>query len=311
MTETTGDVAEEFAGDERPTPPKWQTIEEIGSRPEYDEGLQPITTGFLSLDAPLNGGFRPESTYVMSGRTATGKTTLALNMTRRIALSGHPVLLFKLEESPTEAVWRIHAAASGVPLAVLLDGKRSADPQDRVRLDDAWDLIRTLVIRVSADRKLAAMEEISKAHVESNGGVIIVDQLSLIDVPNTQVGFERATIITNTLRLLARDLRVPIVIVAQVNRNAAKGKDELTCNDLRDSGCIENDASAVILIDRIKEPTGPQYGGPLLRYMQILIDKNRYGPRTDPKMPIELAWWPESARVEDPTEVSLNDSTAA
>ncbi len=78
--------------------PPWQTIPEIGERASYREGLVPITTGFKTLDTPLRGGFRPESTHVIAGRTSTGRSTIALNFARRVALSGHSVLLFKLEE---------------------------------------------------------------------------------------------------------------------------------------------------------------------------------------------------------------------
>lgn len=102
--------------------PPWRTIAEIGALPEYDQGLPVITTGYTVLDRVLGGGFRIESTYILAGRTGTSKSTLALNIARRVAASQYPVLVMKLEESATEAVYRLHAAAARVPFLTLLNG---------------------------------------------------------------------------------------------------------------------------------------------------------------------------------------------
>ena len=89
-------------------------------------------------------------------------------------------------------------------------------------------------------------------------------------------------------------------------RPAAKAKDHLSIHDLRDSGCIENDAAAVILVDRVRRQDGPIYSGSeLVRYLQILIGKNRYGVTTDPEQPLELAWWPRTCRIEDPARTPV------
>ena len=100
--------------------------------------------------------------------------------------------------------------------------------------------------------------------------------------------------------LLAADLHVPIVVVCQINRLAARSREHLSVNDLRDSGAIENDAAGVILIDRIREPDGPSWSASApVRYLDIIIGKNRYGPTTDPKKPLTLVWWPSLCRIED------------
>jgi len=280
--------------------PPWRTVAEIGARPDYANGLPTITTGFASLDHILQGGFRKESTYALAGRTGTSKSTLAMNVARKVALSGHTVLIFKLEESAREAVYRMHAAAAQVSLDLLLGGPRRLNPQTHEKLTDGWSLISKLPVRISDQRDLDAMSRISAEHVKQDGGLIIVDQLSMVEVRGTEFGYERATTISNHLRILARDLQVPILIVAQVNREAAKKKNErLGVNDLRDSGAIENDASAVILIDRVRKPDGPEYSGAeLVRYLQIVVPKNRYGPIVE-EVPIELFWWPQTCRIEE------------
>ncbi len=115
---------------------------------------------------------------------------------------------------------------------------------------------------MSDTRDLGAISRISRQHVGEGGKFIIIDQLSIVHVKDAAVGFEAATITSNTLRLLARDLHVPIVVIAQVNRFAAKKdkkKEPLSVHDLRDSGAIENDASSVILIDGYHRPDGPHW----------------------------------------------------
>ena len=280
--------------------PGWVTLAEIGQQETYNRGLTTITTGYAVLDRVLGGGFRPQSVYPVAGRTGSAKSTFALNVARRIALAGHSVLFFKCEESVLEAVYRLHAGASQVRLRVLLDGAENAGQGDQQRLTDGWGIIRELPIRFSDCRGIDAIERISGAHVQAGGEIIIIDQLSMVEVPDTGIGYERATAVSNRLRLLARDLSVPIVLVCQVNRPASKDKGHLSCHDLRDSGAIENDAAAVLLIDSVRATDGPQYAGcdPML-YLQIIVGKNRYGPCTDPEKPLELLWHPTICRIED------------
>jgi replicative DNA helicase len=286
--------------------PDWYTIADIQALPQYDHGLPPISTGFVALDEALRGGLRPECVYVVAGRTGTSKSTLVLNIARKAALDGHTVLVFKLEESPREAVWRLHAAASQVRLNRLLDGVAHADDEDRRKLADGGELIRGLPIRLSENRHLQHIQRISRTHVEAGGKVIIVDQLSMAIVPDTENLYHKATTVSNVLRLLAAELHVPVIVVCQINRLASRNKTYLSVNDLRDSGAIENDAAGVILIDNVRTPDGVQWSArELTRYLDIIIAKNRYGPTTDPKKPLTLVWWPALCRIEDVAHVPV------
>lgn len=278
--------------------PPWLTIAEVFALPVYGQGLPTVTSGFATIDAALHGGFRPESLYIIAGRTGSAKSTLALNIARRAALEGVCVLVFKLEESPVEAVWRIHAAAAQVNMVRLLDGAKLAT-DERQKLIDGWHLIRELPIRISDQRNIVDIERIAELHTADSGRLVLIDQLSMIDFPGTAVGYERATEISGWLRLLARRLRVPIVLVAQVNRPASKGKERLSCTDLRDSGALENDAAAVLLIDRVRAADVPRWHtNPFT--LEIVVGKNRYGRATrDDDSPLELHWWPWCCRIED------------
>ena len=129
--------------------------------------------------------------YVLAGRTGSAKSTLALNIVRRVALEDTAVLLAKLEESGMEAVWRIHAAASQVPLSTLLDaGKR--DPATEIKLADGWNLLNELPIRITTERRLRAFEQVAQQHAADSGGLIVIDQLSMIDVDDAEVGYQQA-----------------------------------------------------------------------------------------------------------------------
>lgn len=282
--------------------PEWSTLQELRDRPTYQHGLPAISTGFTVLDNALGGGFRPECVYVLAGRTGAAKTSLATNLTRKMALDGNSVLLFKLEESPIEVTWRLHGAAAQVSLNSILDGTAWGDPRTVQKLDDAWKLLRDLPIRISANRDLDAIQRIGRHHVESGGKIIIIDQLGMVEIPGgCDIGYKQATLVSNALRTLAVNLHVAIICVVQINRGASKSSDVLTCNDLRDSGCIENDASAVLLIDRSREcgkatqwtATEP------CRELDIIIGKNRYGPTTGKDDPLHLLWWPRLGRIED------------
>ena len=119
-------------------------------------------------------------------------------------------LIFKLEESPTELVWRMHAAAAQVDMRRLLDGVGHATGE-REKLVDGWEVLRDLPIRISDQRGLDAVQRISRKHAEDGGELIIVDQLSMVSVQEAEVGYRTATLVSNTLRRLAQDLHLPIL----------------------------------------------------------------------------------------------------
>ena len=115
----------------------------------------------------------------------------------------------------------------------------------------------------------------------------------MVMVPETTGAYERATAVSNALRLLALDLHVPILLVCQVNREAARKdprNNPLDCNDLRDSGSLENDAAGIMMLDILGLPPKQQ--------LMMTIVKNRYGRQVWADNPIIFDWWPKYARIE-------------
>jgi archaellum biogenesis ATPase FlaH len=275
--------------------PPWYTIKEVHDRPSYRAGLRPIETGFPSIDQALAGGLRPQCVYVLAGRTGSAKSTLALNIARYLALADQPVLIFKLEEPLEEAAWRIHAATAQVDLRAFLNAEQQVVGAD---IAEAWDLLADLPIRLSDQRRIHQIERIAREHADAGGKVVILDQISMVDVPDVRSIYEQITTASNRLRIAARDSALAVVVVAQINRAASKDKGDLSIHDLRDSGYLENDAAGVILINRIVRPDAPRwYTDPLT--LEVLIGKNRYGRMTNPEEPILLNWWPAMCRIED------------
>lgn len=279
---------------------QWYTIGELAKHRAYRTGLPPISTTYAQLDRVLMGGFRPQCVYVIAARTGSAKSTFGLNIARRAAIAGSPVLVCKLEEALMEAVWRIHAAASHVQFNVLLNGTDRAGEWDDARLADGMSLIESLALRFASSRDIDTIEATARAHASEGGKLMIVDQLSMVSAQQTQIGYERATEVSNRLRLLAKELNIAILLLVQVNRDGSRrtgDKDHLTVNDLRDSGCIENDAAGVLLIDKVVTPDGQAAVNS--RYLEIIVGKNRYGPVTKPDKPVRLLWFPALCRIED------------
>ena len=131
----------------------------------------------------------------------------------------------------------------------------------------------------------------------------LLDNFILLPLPTAHPTDQQATTARNARRLLAKGLNVPIIGVAQSNRLASRGKEHLSVNDLRDSGAIENDASVVILINGARKPDHEWSAAEPVRFLQLHIAKNRYGPTGDPEDPLELTWWPAMGRIEDSAPV--------
>lgn len=277
------------------SPCAWSTLPELYQSDEFRAGAVPITTGFAALDGCF-GGFRPGSTYVLAGRTGNGKSTFATNIARKVALLGHSTLLLKLEERKVETLWRLISAAAGVPLDRIIDAKLTTE--DRRRIDEAWDVLCDAPLRISDARELTAMEAAIRQHKANGGELVIVDQVNLVTSDGAAAGYECVTRASNRLRILAADLTIPILILCQVNREAARKADPLAITDLRDSGSLENDACAVVLLDRSEDYS--QVGGKAgpVRRVTVWVGKNRYGRTTPDDEPLYLDWWPCIQRME-------------
>ena len=245
-------------------------------------------TPWDDLTGQLGGGFRPGGLYVLAARPGIGKSAIALQMAASLAEQGL-VAFSSLEMPSSELVRRI--IAQGAHLSHHLLERGEPLPQYALNAIDAWRYLAPASIAFD-DRSSVSVSDIRanaravKRHGELTG--VVVDYLQLISGMPGASRLEIVTEVTRQLKLMARDLLVPVIALAQFNRNAEHRVDKRPAlADLRDSGSIEQDADVVMSLYRDpgfeQAPQGlPQLAVPL----ELDVLKNRHGPTGT----INLTW---------------------
>jgi replicative DNA helicase len=238
---------------------------------------QGVLTGLADIDQAF-GGFKPGQMIVVAARPGVGKSALALNIATAAAVDqGLPTLFFTLEMSNREQEMRLLSARAQVKLNSLTHRKLTEEDWEKLAAchqklahvplyyDDSPDM-SVLDIQVAARR-------VKQRHGLS---LIVVDYLQLIRPTRAkEVRQVEVAEISRQLKILAKTLGVPVIVLSQLNRAAVARKDHLPqIADLRESGAIEQDADVVILIHRedIYSP-GTRTGE-----ADLIIAKNRNGP---------------------------------
>lgn len=224
-------------------------IEEIERRMEG--GGRAISTGYPALDARLSGGMRGGDLIVLAGRPKMGKTALALNIAANAAVD-HAGLVLSMEMPKSQLHDRNLANLGGIPLSHLMQPTEMTD-QDWAGLTHATIKIQSLNLYLDDQGGLRLIDVRMKAKgVKRRHGLdfVIVDYLQLMegdgDNRNTQIEG-----ITRGLKALAKELDIAIILLSQLNRKLEERPDKRPKpSDLRDSGSIEQDADAVVLLYR-------------------------------------------------------------
>lgn len=221
---------------------------------EQERAFTGISTGLIEGDALTSGGFKPGELIVIAGRPGMGKSVYVVDIARRAAFRDEKsVAIFSLEMSAAEMALRVTAAESRVELESLKSGEMTEHETKRVT--DAFAKIHgsRLVIDDNAVTSLATIRSRARRLQQRQGlDLVIIDYLQLMTPGRrsenraTEVGE-----ISRGLKLLAKELGVPVIVAAQLNRNSEARTDKRPqISDLRESGSIENDADVVILIHR-------------------------------------------------------------
>ena len=222
----------------------------------YEAGAEVtgVPSGFRELDK-LTSGFQPGNLIVVAARPSMGKSAFGLCVAANLAVRHQiPVCLFTLEMSKLEVTQRLMCSEAKVESQRLRSGKLA--PDDWPRLTSACDKLAKAPIYVDDTGSITLMEIRSKARRlkmrEPSLGLIVVDYLQLMTTgssPESRV--QEVSQISRSLKLLARDLDVPIVAISQLSRAVEQRHDKRPIlSDLRDSGSIEQDADLVIFIYR-------------------------------------------------------------
>ncbi|MDG2185690.1 MAG: replicative DNA helicase [Mariniblastus sp.] len=266
-------------------------------RGESQEGT--VESGFSDLDR-LTGGLHASELAILAARPSMGKTAFAMNIAENVVMkSRKPVLFISLEMAAIELIERMLCSVAKVNSHRLRNGTLSADDRKRL-VGVAGELSQApLFLDDSPTRNLSEIAGAARRVLRREGelGLIIVDYLQLIqpDQPNDPRQ-EQVAKMARRLKGLARELKVPVLCLAQLNRQAEDSRDHRPkLSHLRESGAIEQDADVVMFVHRkdyyASGDDDPTNQGEAL----IIVGKQRNGPTDD----VELSWLREYTRFED------------
>jgi replicative DNA helicase len=245
---------------------------------EREQTVTGVPTGYVDLDERL-AGLQPSNLVVVGARPSMGKTSFALGIVRHAALATRkPVLLFSLEMSHLELTQRLLCAEARVDASRMRTGR--LHDSDWPKISDAIGRLGDAPIFIDDNPNLTVMDIRAKARrlmAKEGLGLVVVDYLQLMTgrarAESRQVEVSE---ISRGLKILARELQVPVVALSQLSRNLEMRQDKRpVLADLRESGSIEQDADVVLFIyrDEVYNPDSPDRGT-----AEIIIAKHRNGP---------------------------------
>ncbi|OGE80294.1 MAG: replicative DNA helicase [Candidatus Doudnabacteria bacterium RIFCSPHIGHO2_01_FULL_45_18] len=263
-----------------------ETFDRIDELHREKGKLRGIATGFTDLDNKL-GGLQKSDLIILAARPSMGKTSLALDMVRHMAISNKkPVAIFSLEMSKDQLVDRLLAAEADVDLWKMRTGKLNdlGPDNDFERIGHALGRLSEAPIFIDDSGAVNIMELRTKARrlqSEHELELIVVDYLQLMQGRNPENRVQEVSEISRSLKILAKELNVPVLALSQLSRAVEQrgGDKKPQLSDLRESGSIEQDADVVMFIYRDEMYAGKDSKKPHIA--DVLIRKHRNGPTGD------------------------------
>jgi replicative DNA helicase len=239
-----------------------------------------VPTGFKDLDA-LTGGFQPGRVIIVAARPAMGKSTLALDFARSASITHDlSTAFFSLEMSRKELMDKVVSAQARIALHHL-SHKGGMTKEDWDRFTAVTPRIMAARLAIDATAELTVMQIKAKCRRMKQRGaldLVIIDYLQLMTSGQRRPENRQVEVSTMSrhLKLMAKELQVPVVVLSQLNRGPEQRNDKRpVISDLRESGAIEQDADMVILLHRedAYEKESPRAGE-----ADLIVAKNRSGP---------------------------------
>ncbi len=268
-------TAEDFVQLEELLQPTMDEIDSIASRGGMSNG---VPTGFTELDEVTNG-LHPGQMIIVAARPGVGKSTLGMDFMRSCSIKhGMASVMFSLEMSRTEIVMRLLSAEAKIKLGDMRSGKMTDD--DWTRLARRMSEISEAPLFVDDSPNLTMMEIRAKARrlkQRHDLKLIVIDYLQLMSSgKKVESRQQEVSDFSRSLKLLAKELMVPVVAICQLNRGPEQRTDKKPMvSDLRESGSLEQDADMVILLYR---PDATERDDPRGGEADLILGKHRNGP---------------------------------
>lgn len=272
----------------------FERLKKLGSDDiKVKEQYMGIPTGFSYLDKILGGGFHRSDFIVVGARPAMGKTSFALNVARNIA-KNKKVLFFSLEMSKEQLAQRIISTEARIISEKLRTGEITDADWEKLGL--ALQNLVDCELYFDDTANINVNEMKARALRMKDVDCIVIDYLQLMSgTKRTENRVAEVSEITRSLKMMAKDLNIPVVTCSQLSRGVAKnanGDHRPQMTDLRESGTIEQDADIVLMLhredyynnnpDEEKDPNS-------VNIAEIIVGKNRHGSTTT----VKVAWNPE------------------
>ncbi len=255
--------------------------------------LTGVPTGFLGLDNELNG-LQKSDLILLAARPGVGKTSLALNIAANAAIRGNvPVAIFSLEMSGTQLVSRIMSSEMLINNSHLRSGE--LDDNDWEKIAMALNTLGNAPIYISENTAVKVSDiraTCRRLKAERGLGLIVIDYLQLMQGTRSESRQQEVSDMSRSLKLLAKELNIPILTLSQLSRATEQRKDDNKpkLSDLRESGAIEQDADIVLFLyqDSANEEEK--------NIVNLNIAKHRNGSRGT----LKLVWTGEYTKFFDP-----------
>ena len=282
-------------------------IEEAGKR---EDALVGIPSGFTTLDH-LTSGWQKAELIIIAARPSMGKTAFALSMARNMAIEHRKsVAIFSCEMSSIQLVNRLIVAETDIPSNKIKNGR--LDEKDWKHLEVIIKKLERAPIFIDDTPAISITELRGKCRrlvAQHKLDIVIVDYLQLMSSSDNAGSREQeVSLISRSLKSIAKELNVPILALSQLNRSVEMrgGTKRPQLSDLRESGAIEQDADMVVFIHRQEKFGIPEFedGSSTKGIAEIILAKNRNGPVDD----VRLRFREEKAQFTDLDDFELDDS---
>ncbi len=273
----------------------YKVFDHLTELSQSDSAIPGLSTGLRDLDTKING-LNKGNLILIAARPGMGKTSMALNICLNVAKKyNKTVAFFSLEMSREELAMRLLAGESFVDSQKMATGKLSEEEWTKLAMASA--ALSQTDIRVDDNAGITVAEMNAKCRRLDNLGLVIVDYLQLMQGSgNSRPNDNRVNIvgdISRTLKIMAKELNVPVICLSQLNRAAEGGGDKRPLlSHLRESGSIEQDADSVLMLYR------DDYYNPDTEEKNIaecIVAKNRHGEIGT----VKLQWLPQYTTFAD------------